>query len=186
MGLPSVDFSSDSRTIGLAYQSGHVFVWDLQAASHIQQHGSFTRNDLKDLIDKQCAFSTYVPKGVRHFSFKKSFSDLCFVVGSQTSAHSPTMMLRFFEGPRFAPNETNMGPVSSLAPYFILRNSKASFLTDLLYDSLDSRSDREFIRHLLNPCRRCFYYMDFFDEPNLIMMAFRGDDGKRGYRSELV
>lgn len=176
-----VDFSPDSRFVGLAYTSGRVFVWDIQAARD-KEIWLLTRDDFKNLVDEQHAFSTYLSHRIEHFSFQKSFLDLCFVVGSSTSGNGMRpMKLSFFEGSLANVHECSMGPVFCLPPD-LERNSNGMFLADMLYGSLQSESDRDFIRRL-DLTKTIIYYTDFFDDPALIMTAYSGNTASGGFGS---
>ncbi len=176
-----VDFSPDSRFVGLAYTSGRVFVWDIQAARD-KEIWLLTRDDFKNLVAKQCAFSTCFSNRISHFSFQKSFSDLCFVVGLETSGYGMyPMKLSFFEGSLANLHEFSMGPFPGPRPD-LERNSNGMFLTDMLYGSLESPSDRDFIRRFdLN--KSIIYYTDFFDDPTLIMTAYSGKTASGSFGS---
>ena len=176
-----VDFSPDNRTIGLAYGNGNVFVWDIQAACDNEKL-YLTQNDFKNLVAEQCAFSTCFSNRISHFSFQKSFSDLCFVVGLETSGDGMhPMKLSFFEGSLANLHEFSMGPFPGPRPD-LERNSNGMFLTDMLYGSLESPSDRDFIRRFdLN--KSIIYYTDFFDDPTLIMTAYSGKTASGSFGS---
>ncbi|MBX9831238.1 hypothetical protein K2X40_04745 [Candidatus Babeliales bacterium] len=180
-----IDFSADSRCVGLAYPNSSVFLWDMQAFEN-KEITCLNPPQFTNLVHEGRAIFICRDSGLRHFSFQKSLSCVSFVTACCASAEYACVRSFDWEvgQPRSsALKEKFVGLVPCLSSDrvpCVLSTRHDRLLYCLLHGSVSlvklAGPETYTIDRLQNH-EGLIFFMDFFNEPNVIIAACY-DSGK--------
>ncbi|MBY0353936.1 hypothetical protein K2W90_06245 [Candidatus Babeliales bacterium] len=174
-----IDFSADSKIIGLAYPNSSVFLWDMQAFEG-KESKCLNAPQFTNLVHEGRALFICRDSGLRHFSFQKSLSGVSFVTAC--CASEEYACVRSFEWEIGQPRSSSLKEkfvglvpcLSSDRVPCILSTRYDRLLYGLLHGSVSlvklAGLETYTIDRLQNH-QSLIFFMDFFSEPNLIIAA---------------